>query len=72
MEKEAPEPGPGGEKFYVADSGRVQYNIRPTIRKIVQMLEEMGDDDLREVLRFLEKEKLLKDLLEEKKAKKGG
>jgi transcriptional regulator with XRE-family HTH domain len=76
MEKEAPGPGPGpgpgGEKFYVADSGKGIYTANPTIGKIVEMLEEMDDPDLREVLRFLEKEKLFRELMEEKKAKKGG
>lgn len=63
---------PEGGKIRVAKEDKGVYTARPTIGKIVDMLEEMGDDDLREVLRFLEKEKLLRDLLEEKKAKRGG
>ena len=72
MEKKASCPEQDRQKFYVADSRSTIYTTKPTIGKIVEMLEEMPDDDLREVLRFLEKEKFVKELIEEKKASKGG
>ena len=63
---------PEKDNLGVVKEDKRAYTTRPTIRKIVQMLDEMGDDDLRGIFRYIEKEKLLKDLLEEKRARGEG
>jgi len=63
---------PEKDNLGVVKEDKKAYTTRPTIRKIVQMLDEMGDDDLRGIFRYIEKEKLLKDLLEEKRARGEG
>ena len=63
---------PEKDNLGVVKEDKKAYTTRPTIRKIVQMLDEMGDDDLRGIFRYIEKEKLLKDLLEEKRAREEG
>ncbi len=63
---------PDEVKKRLVKEDKAGYTARPTIGKIVQMLEEMGDDDLREVLRFLEKEKLLRTCWRRKKLKGEG
>ena len=63
---------PEKDNLGVVKEDKKAYTTRPTIRKIVQMLDEMGDDDLKGIFRYIEKEKLLKDLLEEKRARGEG
>jgi transcriptional regulator with XRE-family HTH domain len=43
--------------------------LNPTRFKIMELLKEMSEDDCKEILKYIEKEKLLKDLLSERRNK---
>ena len=61
---------PEDVKIGVVKDDKGEYSI--VTQKILQMLEGMTEDERRDILRYIEKEKLLGELMKEKKAKAGG
>jgi transcriptional regulator with XRE-family HTH domain len=61
--------GEGEMEKGVEKDDKGEYSV--VTQKIFQMLEGMTEDDQRDILRYIEKEKLFKELMEEKKQRGG-